>query len=334
MKLNENMNGGNTTMNSGFRHAAHVATITVCALALTCLRSTAQAEGLGVTATDDGWLHYENVAADAADLSDKTTALLTGTKSADGTCTIGASGTVPEGRLGYYSSTKAFNPQTCQEMVEGGFLTTTSARQLHLSTSSTDPSITADSNLPTAADSVTAGASTNSISTPQTDATSTTATVTRTSSAYTGSRWVDPLFIVITALTVDLKWQHSGSSVPSASYVVKPYEFKYDGWSNSGTPHPPFTFKPGSVNVTASESFVNTDFEQLLRFIARLVGGPGAEVAVIAACGFDTSPAVFKHTESITGKADGSYSWSYQDTKKGGCSNLVHHDNYNGYGTF
>lgn len=382
-------------MNSGFRRASRVATITVCALALMCLRSTAQtaadpaadqpsapppitaefkaaAEALGATVTDDGWIHYKNVPADTADLLDKTTVLVTGTKSADGTCTISESRTVPVGSLGYYSSTKASNPQTCQEMVEGGFLNTTSASQLHLSTSSTgtvrngistsnsaggdesgtEPSATADSNLPTEADSGTADANTAEAAGSTNSSNSTLGTapeaesgvtstavsgVTRTSKAYGGSRWVDPLFIVITALTIDLTWNHNGRSVPSASYVIKPYKFKYDGWTTSGTPHPPFTFKRGSVNVTASETFKNVDFEQLLLYLASLLPFPAslsAETTVYAACGFDASPAVFKHTESITGKADGSYSWSYSDSKKGGCSDLVHHDTYTAYGTF
>jgi hypothetical protein len=364
--MSSKLNAFNNTagMNSGFRRAARMATSTVCVLALTCPGSIAQgadaavdqpsapppitaefkaaAKALGATVTDDGWIYYNDVLADTAYLLKKTTKLITGRKSADGTCTVSASGTVPVGSLGYYSETKAFNPQTCQEMVEGGFLTTMSARQLHLSTSSTDtgdPSATADSNLPTEEDSSTADASATDDqagqqkSSDSTRASTTEAAATRTSKAYSGSRWVDPLYIVITALTVDLTWKHNGSSVPSASYVIKPYEFPYDGWFNSGTPHPPFTFKPGSVNVTASEMFVNTDFENLLLANAARFG-PAAVAAVLAACRFDTSPAVFKHTESITGKADGSYSWSYNDSKKGGCSSLVHHDSYNGYGTF
>jgi hypothetical protein len=305
--------------------------------------------------TDDGWIYYKDVPAETADLVNKTTTLITGTKSADGTCTFSASGTVPVGSLGYYIETKAFNPRTCQEMVVGGFLTPMSARQLHLSASGTDTpdlSATAGLNLPNASATESATAGLNLPNASATDgqagqqrsgdptgastaeaAATQASKATQTSKAYGGSRWIDPLFIVITALTVDLTWKHNGSSVPSASYVIKPYEFRYDGWYNSGTPHPPFTFKPRSVNVTASETFVNTDFENLLLAIAAPFG-PGAVAAVIAACGFDTSPAVFKHTESITGKADGSFSWSYHDSKKGGCSDLVHHGSYYGYGTF
>jgi hypothetical protein len=89
------------------------------------------------------------------------------------------------------------------------------------------------------------------------------------------------------------------------------------------------------VSVTAHEQFRNTDFEKFLLWLAKHSSfGDWGVAAVIAACGFDTSPAVFDHTAYIRGNADGSYNWSYHDTKRGGCSDLVRHNDQSGFGTF
>lgn len=112
---------------------------------------------------------------------------------------------------------------------------------------------------------------------------------------------------------------------------MMPYEFRYDGWSNSGTPHPPFNFATTSVSVQANETFRNTDFEQMM--LAVSAGFPGGTAAVFAACGFNASPAVFNLRNYIRGNADGSYYWSYSDSRSGGCADLVRHRHWSAYGS-
>ena len=183
------------------------------------------------TVQPDGWVHYSKTLVDELDLNGKSTHLVNGRLGIDGTCTIGESGTVEAGSLGHYSEPIASSMRTCQEIVVSGELTPSAIARL-ASAAAAGPKGLAPM--------------TGTAIRPMTSSVFPLATA--TSKAYTGSRWVDPAFIVITALTIDLSWQRSGSSVPSAGYTIKPYEFAWDGWGNSGTPHPPFTFGAGFVS--------------------------------------------------------------------------------------
>jgi hypothetical protein len=159
------------------------------------------------------------------------------------------------------------------------------------------------------------------------------AAATTTTTAYTKTSYIDPFQITITSLAANLSWQHSGSSVPSASYNIYPYEFRYDGWSNTGTPHPGFSFTSGAVSIRASETFRNNDFEELMIALATLTLGPAGAAYVIAACGFSVATAVFNLSEYIKGNSSGGFNWSYNDSTSGGCSDLVSHHHYSGFGT-
>ena len=267
----------------------------------------------------DGWVHYTHLFSARLSLRGKHHRTLQGIKNSDGSCTMSDSGTVAAGGMGQYSEPLAVNSDLCQEILLTGTLTQASAAQLAAANAALSDVRDVSSAF---------GFAPARVKSAPAQALGAT---TVTSSAYSGSRWVDPAYVVITALTNDLSWQRTGTAVPSASYTIKPYEFAYDGWYNSWTPHPPFNWGPGYVSITSSETFTNVDFEALLLSLSIAFGGWST---VYAACGSDVSPAVFTHTETTRGKADGSVSWSWSDTKKGGCSSLVHHDSYAGYGSF
>ncbi|WP_277440676.1 hypothetical protein [Streptomyces sp. SPB162] len=268
----------------------------------------ASPSALGVTVGSDGWITYTTTRASSLALTDVTTSTLTGTVAADGTCEFSATGTAAAGSAATYQEETAYNPTTCQEKILVGGLSAAAE------TSLTDP---AD-----AANTVTTS-SNSAEATPGSDPDW--GGFTYYKAAYTKTAWIDPVYITITSLTANLQWPLYGKG----GYLygrVNPYEFRYDGWSNSGTP--PISFHTMSDNsgwyLLEAERFRNVDFEY---YILAAFG-----VAGWAACGFTTAPAVFQHRVQVSGYRNGARGWAWNDSKSGGCANLVHHGQWNNYG--
>jgi hypothetical protein len=256
---------------------------------------------LAVTTSSNGWITYGNLQASSLDITNQTTSIITGTVNSAGDCTISDSQEAAASSTSEYFEETAYNPTTCQAQVLTGGLSSTAESSLGLPADPTTQSADID---------VSGSGSTTY------------------QSAYSKSRWVDPLDITITSMTANLKWPLYGAS-GKVSGRNNPYEFKYDGWSNSGTPK----VKVKSFNTSdhgpgwysgAAETFTNTDFEEYLEAVL----GPAA----IAACDWNTAPAVFHLHDTVTGWQSDWRGWAYSDTKKGGCANLVHHSANNGWG--
>ncbi|MCP2343841.1 hypothetical protein [Actinomadura rupiterrae] len=259
---------------------------------------------LGVTVGKDGWITYTTTRYQSLKLSGVTRSTVQGKKSADGTCTIGSSGTAAAGSPSTYQEETAYNPVKCQSRIVTGKMSAAVARTLEAP----------------AADSSDAKSRVGPMS----------AAATQYSSAYEKTSWIDPIRITITSLTTNLKWPLWGAG----GWLYgrnNPYEFRWDGWKNSGTPkvvfHPvgPINSRSGSGwKVNAAERFTNVDFE---RYVILVLGPSGW-----AACGFNTAPAHFNHNVTVGGYRNNWRSWAYSDSKRGGCSNLVHHGQWNGWG--
>lgn len=225
---------------------------------------------------------------------------------ADGSCTFSERIRQTKGSAPLYVETTGENLLTCQRHVRSGEMTKEQAAKL----------------------SVQGGKTTKASSVPSNSSQSSQTTSELSARAVEGSRWVDPLGVVITSLSIDLAWRADFVTMLGANYNITSDEFPYDGWGDSGTPQPPIQFGNGYALVEADEAFANADFEMLLLSIAA-TSGPAAVAAVYAACGFDVSLATFYHYEYMEGVFDGTYYWGYNDTKSGGCSDLVHGDSFN-----
>jgi hypothetical protein len=278
-----------------------------------------------VTIDSHGWVHYNNVAANSLRLANRKTVTISGKIDSAGTCSMTETGSASPDTAGAYSEEIAVNSSTCQEQLVVGTLTPADLASLNaqsngaLVASGTTISATAARNA--------AGAA----ATPNTGVRPASIAPTTSSGAYEKTAYIDPAYLTITSLSANLTWAHNGSRVPNASYRIVPYEFKYDGWSTSGTPHPPFAFAAGKVSIQANETFRNNDFEALLLSVSAAF--PGGPAYVFAACGFSISTAVFNLRNYIQGNANGSYNWSYNDTTSGGCSDLVRHRHWSAYGS-
>jgi hypothetical protein len=268
-----------------------------------------------VTVDAHGWIHYNRPLAYSLSLKDISVITVAGSKNRHGACTFSQRGTVAAGSAGTYSEQIAVNPTLCQEKVVQGTLTAASLAILA-------------ARAPASAK-VSAGRTASA--TKPGEVSATTPAGDTTTHAYEKTSYVDPVDITITSLSLNLGWAHSSSYVASAGYLIVPYEFAYDGWSNSGTPHPGFNFGTAYVWVRANEQFQNNDFEDLLLLLS--LDFPGGPALVYAICGFSISTAVFNHSEYLDGLASGGYNWAYNDSTSGGCSDLVSHNHYTGFGS-
>jgi len=315
----------------------------------------------GVTIDSAGWIHYPNTLASPTYLSNMHTAVVTGVKKSDGTCLF--SGSVSTGAL-YYEET-TYNPKTCQRTVVTGKETAAGLAKL-AAIAAKQPPLPPPTPVPTPPPNpalAAAGPSTPAPSIPPTSmhlVTPAPGTVSPnyrwtgyggqpTYSMYNKISYVDPLDITITAEWNNLGEWRSGSMVsgqtvyPGAlgaeAMIGLEYKYNVDNWSASPQTYsfhddvwklqstPPYTFDSQTTG-TVSQTFYNTDFETVVIAITGLAG--------YAACGFDSSPATFYLSPSITINGWGFYSTSWSDSVKGGCSDLVHfrHNSQDqGYGT-
>ena len=262
------------------------------------------------TIDPDGTVHYPHLP-----FSTATSTISTGRRSADGACHFASSFSGKAG-TSVYSSEVSFNPITCVQETMSGELTIEGKASL------------LESNLKAELSGQMTGRSTlQQIPNPSLQKSTPTSASLVTNTSHTKGRWVDPVYITITSLSVNLQWASDGTSWVWATGYNQPYQFSWDGWTNSGTP--PFTpYSSGtngnSVSSPGSEWFRNVDFEAVLLLTMGF--------AAYAACGFNTDPAIFEHYREMKGNPDGGWVASANDAKTGGCSNLVHHDDDNGWG--
>jgi hypothetical protein len=270
-----------------------------------------------VTVDSHGWIHYNRALVYSLSLKNFSVVTTAGSRNQQGVCSFTEHGTVLPGSVGSYSEQVAVNPGLCQQKVAEGTLTAASVAALAARNAAATHVATSSGRAPVTA---TKGSATANV-----------AAATTNTTAYNKTSFVDPVNITINSLSENLTWAYNGSVVPSASYLIVPYEFAYDGWSNSGTPHPGFNFGTGYVWIRANETFSNNDFEDLL--LALSAGFPGGPALVFAVCGFSVATAVFSHSDYIEGLAGGGYNWSYSYSTSGGCTDLVTFEHHTGFGS-
>lgn len=255
-----------------------------------------------VTVDAQGWILYGNLLATSLNLTAPTTQTISGTIDSSGTCTFTESGTVQPGSQGVYEEQTAYNPTTCQEKIITGGLTAASQQTLN----------------------------SMSLSNPMTPARYGTAAAAPLAAAqyqlaYSKGADLDPLFITIASFTSNLRWPLYGAARGTESGVYNPYEFRWDGWSNTGTPPLNFyrTSNPNGYALQGAETFSNTDF---LAIMVALLGP-----AAIATC-LGIGTAKYHEDETVYGRDNGNIAYSTGHSKSGACTNLTHFSHSSNYG--
>ena len=210
-----------------------------------------------------------------------------------------------QGQPGYSEET-AFNPSTCQARVISGGLTPASQAMANngitLSPKLAPTTLAAPSSLGISSAAITAYADFEKVS------------------------YVDPVDLTIISLVSKINWKSNGTSITAITATPVSYKFNWDQWSASPITsyfagYPSF---PGFTSAQYSQTFTNTDFE---RYLVSILG-----VAAYAACGFDSSPAIFYLSPGSEGFANGYYDYGSSQSVSGGCSNLFHFRENHGAG--
>jgi len=270
----------------------------------------------GVSGSPDGWITYTRPLASRLSLKDVRVTTVAGRHDAAGGCVVGSSASestaAAPGSPASFQEEVAFNPRSCRERVLSGTLTAAGLSRLNALRSGR-------SGAP-----VTASGRAQSARPPA----SRTADTTSYQSAYTKTAWIDPLDITITSLANNLTWPlyGAGGTLTETAY---PYDFPYDGWSSSGVSFSPFYYTSsygGGWYISASDQFTNTDFATFVYVVFGFAGW--------AACGFPTTAtAVFNHDVTTYGYSSDARNRSWSDTANGACVDLVHHGEWDGFGT-
>jgi len=259
----------------------------------------------GVQVTADGWVHYTSVLGMVGGTG--TTSKFKGVRDDSGSCSISGSDAETASISGLkYTEEVAYNPSTCESTVVTGKIT---AAQL-----SKIATLTGDPNAANIAATAPAAASATVSGSNQVAAAST------VYSRYLRTSWIDPINITISSQKAGAQWTSAALqkwAVTRSSYkgcigsvcLDKTYIVSNSQSAASVT---------GGWKVAGNVHFRNTSFA--LWVVA--AEGP----AGWAACGFPTSnQADFHHTDYVTGLKAGGSNWSWNDTKSGACTNLVHH---------
>jgi hypothetical protein len=265
-------------------------------------RQNAATQIPGVTVSPNGWVHYEDSSqAYLAGEVESTLAKIVGKHLPGGGCGFKDQATIPRNALEVVEDELAFNPETCESVVEQKV-------SLKPPLPKTEPG---------------SGAHTRTVpADPR---------IIEFKSGHTKTQWVDPLGITITSLNADLTWPVAG---PTAGRRGKAYQyaFDWDGWQKSGlkesTVYKVYGLDPSETilgsktynfsdgwSFHAHEDFTNTDFYEALHHLSPAAG---------FYCSEADKPAVFHHAVKVTGYRSGQMGYWRETKKKGACNNLVH----------
>jgi hypothetical protein len=267
-----------------------------------------------VSVDSAGVVHYNNPESGKLYFTSKRTVHVAGKHDSDGNCVYNGGFKLGKatGATGLYTEETSSNPATCAYTELRGHLTAKSAAALSskLAAEGQDQTV------------------------PPEDVLNAPATA-YVQYASTKGAWIDPVNLTITSNATNLGWIYQpGINVGYPNVWAHGYRFAYDGWSG-GPPtawwYPIYGTWPaggGKHGLTGAGAMNsrNTDFEKLLTFV---LGGP----TVLGLCHGDFSPAVFNHVETIDGWDNGNAYGRWNDSKGGGCSNLVKHRAWVQFGT-
>ena len=247
----------------------------------------------------NGWIAYNNTDATTLTLTDKQTFSVSGKLNASGNCTLAfTEPSIPAGDSAVVSET-SYNPTLCEATYAMGV--TTPAEAISLGAT---PSM---------------GANAANLAVPLNE---------YNNKVYYKTEYIDPFFITITSLAVNLSYNYSSSGVLGThSTGGDGYHFAYDGWSG-----PAATFSGGingGTTVFGSGYYqqTNTDFAT---YMDLAFGFP--------VCGLSTT-AVFTENQTVAdaaglnGNSPPAPSGGNLDTVGGACSSLVHFGSEIGQGT-
>jgi hypothetical protein len=269
---------------------------------------TAALSAVGIKVRPDGWIEYNSVLRSVG-VTGKSSRMA-GKREKDGGCTFtGSDQASPGSHRTTYTEEVAYNPATCEFDVLVANLTPSQAADLRaMSGAASDVSSTKGSG---DASSLSQGGSA-----PRAAA---------TYERYLKTSWIDPINITISSQKVGLRWTNTqwlnwayvrDSFKGCIGSVCLDETYIYSG-SDS------FSGVANGWNKTANVHFRNVSFAL---WVVAILGPSGW-----AACGFPSSPqADFYHTDSVTGYTNGASAWSWNDSKRGACTNLVHHGDETG----
>jgi hypothetical protein len=266
------------------------------------------------TVTPDGWLLFNNAVALTVPLLNATTVTVSGAINSSGNCEVQNPSIASSQIQTTIESEIAINPSLCQERFLYGQVTSQVAASF---------GVRAVTPLQAIGASPGAGVSPFAVVNPN------------AKSAFSKDQYTDPINIGITSQTLNLSWTWNPLTSRITSYGTSPVhqEFEWDGWSNPTLSYSTLlNGTSSSVTTLGYHSASNTDFENLLVATGYSFGGPVGGAIAFALCGFSSAPAVFTQNQYLTGTSQGIYLQGNNDTKTGGCSNLVHFDHWSGYG--
>lgn len=269
---------------------------------------------LGVTVAPGGWIKYNNLGSKLLPLTGVKTSTVTGRRVAAGGCEFAEAPSSASTGTFVYTEQTALNPTSCTATVLTGHLTE-AAGKAHMAKFEAQSPATA-----------TAKASTT-VARGQA-ATAKAASPTYYGHAYTMSRWIDPVNVVITSQAINLNWPLYGKGgMLTASWPS--YKFRYDGWTQHGPYFAGFKTMAGDKgwSARAGSHFINYDFAA---YVLMALGPAGW-----LACGAPRNGrADFRHDVAVFGHRSGARGYGATNSATGACSNLVHQQTLTGYGTW
>lgn len=266
---------------------------------------TAPLRAGGISVGPDGWIEYEPQAGATGE-----TVRIQGTRDEDGDCLFEGEMDEPtDAENTTYSEEIGFNPATCQsDLLETELPGDTEGVSVM---SSFDDEELAEPDY--------------AVDTESEDNADEGVGIMATSySRYVKTSWIDPIFITITSQTVALKWSNSTWS----KFGVGRYSYQGCVPTRYGRPCLDRTYKvTTSRDITPLSNgwkangkvhFRNTTFA---KYVFGVLGPTGWAV-----CGFPRgTQADFYHSNTVTGYKSGAWGYKWNDSKKGACTNLVHH---------
>lgn len=130
--------------------------------------------------------------------------------------------------------------------------------------------------------------------------------------AYQDNQWLDPFGIQVDAQEQWINWSVSGGCDTYISWTTK-WSTYPDGWYKN------WSHNPGYANCSSAGSHPSSEMSNSY-FCAAINLGAGTTTHVWFG---DISGTVYG--DHLVGYPNGSYYWSYNDSKSGGCNSMLHH---------
>jgi len=302
-----------------------------------------------ITFSQDGWIHYNDSVISGIQAKSEETRTVVGHHLSGGGCSFSGIGLVSSAVPHLVEEETAYNPLSCEATVVQASVTEPEMAHIEALSATpesgqTDARVTGRPRTSAAAADTPGHTGTQPASgaqPPNAGIVPAAASGTSFESAHTKVIWRDPAFLTITSMAVDLSWPLHGSPGPEHSAVYA-FEFPFDNWKTTAIKGPYITQSYGLYKeeeimgsrseaensadwyASAHDTFHNKDFAQVL--------AAAYPAFSLGACKESGKEAQFYHDAKVFGYQAGPRGFWSEDSRKGACSNLVHHVTYTNSG--